>query len=76
MNEKTPPPSEEKTMYTSIFERVHKEEGRMEGRAEVARNMLGDGLSVDKVTQYTRLPREKVEKLLNQSLEIQKARRR
>ncbi|MDR1650143.1 MAG: hypothetical protein LBR71_07765 [Synergistaceae bacterium] len=64
---------EEKTMYTSIFERVHKEEGRMEGRmegraegrAEVARNMLGDGLSVDKVTQYTRLPREEVERLLN-----------
>jgi hypothetical protein len=31
----------------------------------VAKNMLSDGLSVEKVIQYTDLPRERVEALLN-----------
>jgi hypothetical protein len=60
---------EERVMYTSIFERVYTkrgmERGRVEGRAEVARNMLNDGLPVEKVVQYTKMPREDVEGLLN-----------
>jgi predicted transposase/invertase (TIGR01784 family) len=40
-----------------------KDEGRMEERTEVARNMLTDGLPVEKVVQYTRLSREEIEKL-------------
>ena len=52
---------EEREMYVSIFERVYKEEGRVEGRAEVARRMLNKGLSVDKVAEYTDFPREEIE---------------
>jgi predicted transposase/invertase (TIGR01784 family) len=43
-------------------------EGRKEGqrkeRIEIVRNMLSDGLSIEKVAQYTKLPREKIEELL------------
>jgi predicted transposase/invertase (TIGR01784 family) len=39
-------------------------EGRTEGRAEVAKNLLNDGLSIEKVAQYTKLPREEIEALL------------
>ncbi|MDR1731001.1 MAG: hypothetical protein LBR61_02800 [Synergistaceae bacterium] len=64
-------------MYVSVFERVYtargKEEGlregelkgRLKGRLEMAQNMLRDGVPVDKVVQYTRLSKEKVETLLN-----------
>jgi predicted transposase/invertase (TIGR01784 family) len=44
-----------------------KDEGIIEGerrnKREVARNMLIDGLPVEKVVQYTCLPREEIEKL-------------
>jgi predicted transposase/invertase (TIGR01784 family) len=72
---------EEKDMYVSAFERVYTARGREQGLEEgleegmekgivqgmekVARNMLSDGMPVDKVTQYTNLPREKIEALLN-----------
>jgi predicted transposase/invertase (TIGR01784 family) len=39
------------------------EKGREEGRAEVARDMLRDGFPVEKVIQYTKLPREEIETL-------------
>ncbi|MDR1650016.1 MAG: hypothetical protein LBR71_07115 [Synergistaceae bacterium] len=59
----------EKIMYTSMFERFYKEEGRIEGRtegrAEVARRMLGEGFPVEDVSRYTDLPREEVAKFLN-----------
>lgn len=53
------------------FEKIHREamieearnEGRDENRAEVARNMLADGLPMGKIMQYTGLPLEEVEKL-------------
>ena len=54
---------EDKEMYVSMFERVYKEEGRTEERAEIARNMLNDSLAVEKIVQYTNLPREEIETL-------------
>jgi hypothetical protein len=48
-----------KEPYVSVFERVYK----AEASEEAARNMLRDGLSVEKVSQYTSLPREKIEAL-------------
>jgi hypothetical protein len=64
---------EDREMYVSVFERVYKEEGRMEGRmegrreerAEIAKNMLNEGFSVDEVSKYTRMPREGIEALRN-----------
>jgi hypothetical protein len=55
--------AEDREMYVSVFERMYKEEGRKEAHAEDARNMLRDGMPVEKVSQYTRLPREEIEKL-------------
>ncbi|MDR1741615.1 MAG: hypothetical protein LBR38_07200 [Synergistaceae bacterium] len=56
-------------MYKSVFERGYTAQGRAEGlaqgRAEVARNMLRKGLSVDSVVEYTDLPRREVESLAN-----------
>ncbi|GHS89734.1 hypothetical protein AGMMS49957_13580 [Synergistales bacterium] len=62
-----------KAMYVSIFEEVYTargvkqgiEKGRLEGQVEVARNLLNDGLPVEKVAQYTTLPREEIERLRN-----------
>ncbi len=39
------------------------EKGRAENAIENAVRMLKDGLSVEKVSQYTELPVEKIEKL-------------
>ena len=36
------------------------EEGRAEGRAEVAREMLADGMPVDKIARYTELSIEEI----------------
>jgi hypothetical protein len=55
---------EDREMYVSVFERMYKEEGRKEASAENARNMLRDGMPVEKISQYTNLPREEIEKLL------------
>jgi len=38
--------------------------GKVEGKVEDALNMLNDGLTVDKVCQYTGLPKSEVEKLV------------
>jgi predicted transposase/invertase (TIGR01784 family) len=38
--------------------------GEKKGRKEVAKNMLDDGLSIEKVAQYTKLPRGEIEALL------------
>jgi predicted transposase/invertase (TIGR01784 family) len=37
--------------------------GMEKGRAELVRNMLRKGLSIDSVVEYTDLPRREVEKL-------------
>jgi predicted transposase/invertase (TIGR01784 family) len=45
----------------------HKEghmKGRKEAHVEDAINMLHDGVSVEKISQYTHLPREEIEALL------------
>ncbi len=39
------------------------EEGREEGRAEVAREMLADGIPVDKIAKFTDLSIEEIEML-------------
>ena len=39
------------------------EEGRAEGRAEIAREMLADGMPVDKIAKYTELSIEEIEAL-------------
>jgi hypothetical protein len=56
---------EDREMYVSMFERVYNADGHKEGRAEVANNMLNDGISVEKIVQYTNLPREEIETLLS-----------
>jgi hypothetical protein len=56
---------EDREMYISMFERGYTEKGRMEGRAEIVKNMLNEGLSVDDVIKYTRLTREGIEELRN-----------
>lgn len=40
-----------------------RKEGREEGRAEAARNMLADGLSIDLIAKYTGLSKEQIEAL-------------
>jgi hypothetical protein len=50
-------------MYVSAFEKVYTAKGEEKGRTDVARNMLNDGVPIDNVVKYTRLPREEVEKL-------------
>jgi len=54
---------EEREMYVSMFERGYTAIGKEEGLREVAKNMLRDGLPLEKITQYTNLPREEVEAL-------------
>jgi predicted transposase/invertase (TIGR01784 family) len=62
---------EEREMYVSMFERVYtakgKEEGRQEGdragRMKIAKNMLHDGIPVEKIAQYTNLLHEEIETL-------------
>ena len=39
------------------------EEGRAEGRAEVARNLLHMGMSVDDISKATGIPKEEIELL-------------
>jgi predicted transposase/invertase (TIGR01784 family) len=69
----------DREMYVSMFERGYtaigeekglekglakgRMEGRMEERWNVAMSMLRDGLPVEKIIQYTNLPREEVGKL-------------
>ena len=47
---------------STIAEKLYNE-GREEGKEEVARNMLKDGESIDKIIRYTGLTKEEVEKL-------------
>ena len=49
-------------MNTAI--RMGREEGRAEGRVEIAREMILDGVPVDKITQYTGLSVEEVNALI------------
>jgi predicted transposase/invertase (TIGR01784 family) len=44
-------------------ERKGFDDGERTTKHEVARNMLTDGLPVEKIAQYTRLSREEIEKL-------------
>jgi predicted transposase YdaD len=55
----------EKEMYVSAFEKVYTKKGREEERRDVIHNMMAEGLSIDNIAKYTRLPQEEVEKLLN-----------
>lgn len=44
-----------------------REQGRLEGLAEVAKNMLAMGMDLELIVQATGLAREKVEELKNQT---------
>jgi len=59
--ESLPMKKEDKEMYISIFERVYTERGEARSRIEIAKNMLNDGLPLEKITQYTNLSREEIE---------------
>jgi predicted transposase/invertase (TIGR01784 family) len=64
---------EGKIMYVPLLlrdseaeiKRLGKEEGRKEGRLEVARNMLARGLSPDIISECADLPLEKIRELMN-----------
>ena len=43
-----------------------KEEGKEERSIEIAKNMLQDGESIDKIIRYTGLTKEEIEKLKNE----------
>ena len=50
---------QKKNMWASIF----REEGREEGRRVTAFEMKNDGIPIEKIMQYTKLPREMIESL-------------
>jgi predicted transposase/invertase (TIGR01784 family) len=58
---------EDREMYVSVFERVYtargEEKGRIEERVELAKSLLNDGVSVEKIVQYTKLARDEIETL-------------
>jgi hypothetical protein len=56
---------EDREMYVDVLERVYTARGEEKGRMDVARKMLNKGLTVEKVVEYTDLPREEVETLLS-----------
>lgn len=41
-----------------------REEGKIEGKIEIAKNMLNDGMSVELISKYTGISIEKVEEIL------------
>ncbi|HQS84279.1 MAG: hypothetical protein B7Y25_05145 [Alphaproteobacteria bacterium 16-39-46] len=43
-----------------------KEEGREEGREEIARKMIKDKMDIEKIIKFTELPREKIERLIQE----------
>ena len=49
-------------MNTAI--RMGREEGRAEGRIEIAKGMLSDGMPVDKISKYTGLTAEEIMSLM------------
>ena len=55
----------------TIAERLIKE-GKEERSIEVARNMLQDGESIEKIIQYTGLTKEEIEKLKDEYEAFQK----
>ena len=61
-------------MYVSIFERVYtargKEKGRVEERAEIARNMLNKGYSAKDILECTRMQNEELDTLMKERTEI------
>ena len=58
---------EDKEMYVSMFERgytaIGKEEGRIEGRMEIAKKLLKRNRPVDEIMEDTTLTREEIENL-------------
>jgi predicted transposase/invertase (TIGR01784 family) len=54
---------EYKMPYVTSWERLGKEEGKKEGKLEVAKELLINGVSVDIVVKSTGFPREEIEKL-------------
>lgn len=62
---------QKKNMWASIFREEGREEGRKEGREEgrteikrvMAFEMKNDGIPIEKIMQYTKLPREMIESL-------------
>jgi len=58
---------EDKEMYVSMFERgytaIGKEEGRMEGRLEIAKKLLKRNRPIDEIMEDTTLTREEIEEL-------------
>jgi predicted transposase YdaD len=55
-------------MYVSVFERVYTEKGKEEGRAEIARNMLGKGFSAKEVLEYTGMLHEELAALTGETV--------
>ena len=43
--------------------RKAKDEGKIEGKIEIARNMIADGESIEKIVRYTGLTKESIETL-------------
>ena len=43
--------------------RKAKDEGKIEGKIEIARNMMADGEAIEKIVRYTGLTRERIENL-------------
>ncbi|MDR1508046.1 MAG: hypothetical protein LBS53_00225, partial [Synergistaceae bacterium] len=56
---------EGKIVYVSIAEEYYTEKGKLEGRLEVARNLLARGDSPDTVSKIAGLPQEKIRELMN-----------
>jgi predicted transposase/invertase (TIGR01784 family) len=52
-----------KMPYVTSWERIAKKEGKKEGKLEVAREFLKNGVSIDIVAKSTGFPREEIEKL-------------
>jgi hypothetical protein len=46
-----------------MFERVYTARGEEKARVKIARNLLNDGVPVEKIVQYTELTREEIETL-------------
>ena len=51
------------TGYGRALALKHERKGRLEGRLEIARSMMAEGESLDKITRYTGLSAENIAKL-------------
>jgi predicted transposase/invertase (TIGR01784 family) len=49
--------------YVTSWERIAKKEGKREGKLELAKEFLKNGVRIDIVVKSTGLPRKEIEKL-------------